>query len=183
MTRGRKLAVALALALAAVALIALRDGSGAPHSVDADGSGMRGPAAPTPLPATATATAAHEPSNTRALQARRDAGTSDVAQVLRATDVHDRALLAGIERQTKASPPSTVHQLIELRRRGATRDELQAFIDRELSGRLPIRVAANRWLRAVLPRPGLDPERAAPPRMGGGGGPKLLQPIEAARPR
>ena len=181
MTRGRKLAVALALALAAVALIALRDGSGAPHSVDADGSGMRGPAAPTPLPATATA--AHEPANTRALQARRDAGTSDVAQVLRATDVHDRALLAGIERQTKASPPDTVHQLLELRRNGATRDQLQAFIDRELSGRLPIRVAANRWLRAVLPRPGLDPERAAPPRMGGGGGPKLLQPIEAARPR
>ncbi len=178
MTRGRKLAVALgaALALAAIVLISARDRR------DASGARTRGTQTAVNAPA-APASALREPPPSAAepTATQRDAGTSAVAHALRATDAHDRDLLAAVERQTKASPPNAVYDLIELRRSGASRDELQAFIDRELAGRLPIRVAAGRWLRAALPRPGLDDQPAQPPPMGSGGGRKLLQPIEPVR--
>ena len=74
-----------------------------------------------------------------------------------------------------------MYALIALRRQGASREALEQFIARELSGQLMVRVAAQRWLRAVMPRPGLQPEPAPQP-MGQGGG-KKLQPIEPARPR
>jgi hypothetical protein len=171
MARGRTLAVALGVAvmLAAIVLITAR-------SRDASET-------PTGGTQIAANTPAAAPSGAAMTATQRDAGTSAVARVLRATDAHDRDLLAAIERQTKASPPKAIYDLIELRRSGATRDELQRFMDRELAGRLPLRVAAGRWLRAVLPRPGLDGQPAQPPPMGSGGGRKLLGPIDPARAR
>jgi hypothetical protein len=114
-------------------------------------------------------------------RAEPDAAISDVAQALRATDAHDRALLADIERRTRSSPPASAHELIAMRRRGASREELERFIEAELSGQLWIRVAAQRWLRAVQPRPGLQPAQREPPEFGRGGGPKLVKPIEKSQ--
>jgi hypothetical protein len=181
MTRGRMLAIGVAVALIAVALIALRSGEGASEagraatSAPVSAAGTAATAAPsTPAPSV-------PPVPAQIPRPARDAGPSDVAQVLRATDEHDRALLAAIERQTKASPSQTVYALIALRRQGATREELEQFIARELSGQLFVRVAAQRWLRAVMPRPGIEPQPAPPPMSQGGG--KKLQPIEPMRPR
>ena len=184
MTRGRKLAIGAGLVLVLVC-VAITYGlralpSHAPVvSTLSDATQAEAHAGKLTPPAPGDPTT---PDRTTARMAH-DADASAVTHVLRATDAHDRDLLAAIERQTKASPSNAVYELIELRRSGATRDELQGFIDRELAGRLPIRVAASRWLRAALPRPGLDVQPAQPPPMGSGGGRKLLQPIEPARAR
>jgi hypothetical protein len=185
MTRGQKLAIAIVAGLVPVLLFWLTthwlmtSSSHVAADTWSDATQVEAHAGPLTPPAPGD-----RPTPDRAITPMaHDAGPSAVTHVLRATDAHDRDLLAAVERLTKASPPKAVYELIALRRSGATRDELQRFIDRELSGRLPIRVAASRWLRATLPRPGQGAQPAQPPPMGSGGGRKLLQPIEPARAR
>ena len=150
MVRGRTLAIALGFAIAAalIALIALRDSAsdGRPASTNAPASsaGAPGTTAPSTPPSPVPPLAAEPP------RSAHDAGASNITQALRATDEHDRALLAAIERQTKASPSKAVYALIALRRRGAGREALEQFIARELWDQLLVRIAAQRWLRAVM---------------------------------
>ena len=83
-----------------------------------------------------------------------DAGApTGVGRLMRATDAHDRDLLARIERETHAAPPAPVRQLLELRRAGRPRAELEQFIHEELGGGVPVRRAAMRWLRAIYGDP------------------------------
>lgn len=69
-----------------------------------------------------------------------------VARAMRATDAHDRTLLADIERQTKKAPPKAVHALLALRKAGKSRAELERFIVAELAGDVVVRMLAMRWL-------------------------------------
>jgi hypothetical protein len=79
-----------------------------------------------------------------------DAGAATtIGRLMRATDVHDRSLLADIERKTKRAPPASAFALLELRRAGKPRAELERFIQTELEGGVSVRLAAMQWLRAI----------------------------------
>jgi hypothetical protein len=69
-----------------------------------------------------------------------------VARAMRATDAHDRTLLADIERQTKKPPPKAVHALLALRKEGKSRAELERFIAAQLAGDVVVRMLTMRWL-------------------------------------
>jgi hypothetical protein len=104
-----------------------------------------------------------------------------VARAMRATDAHDRALLADLERQTKKAPPPAVHTLLGLRRQGASRAELERFIAEQLARDLVVRMLATRWLNAhTAPHGGAQP--ASPkPILRSTDGPRQLKPIEPTR--
>jgi len=104
-----------------------------------------------------------------------------VARVMRLTDAHDRDLLAAIERKTGAAPPPAISDLIALRRRGASFDELDAFIRDALAGALVAQLEAKRWLRALRdPSASAQPEAATP--LGEGGGkPRVQAPERVAK--
>jgi len=87
-------------------------------------------------------------------QAPRDAGApTTIGRLMRATDEHDRSLLADIERKAKQAPPASAFKLLELRRAGKPRAELERFIHTELEGGAPVRLAAMQWLRAIYGEP------------------------------
>jgi len=159
-TPARKNALSLLIGLslaAALALLAVRCTSRSDHgtpSVPAVASthGEERPSAAPPPAATqapAPAVADHaEPAATP------DAGApTNIGRLMRATDAHDRDLLATIERKTHAAPPSTVRELLELRRAGKSRAELERFIDGKLGGGIAVRSAAMQWLRAIHGEP------------------------------
>jgi hypothetical protein len=99
-----------------------------------------------------------------------------IARALHATDTHDRELLADIERSTHADPPPVVRELLALRRRGASRAELDRFIADHLHDELNVRIAAQRWARAVAPLPS-DPPPPADDGFGRGGGVQRVKPL------
>jgi len=102
-----------------------------------------------------------------------DAQLNPVAQFMRHSDEHDRNLLASVERETKKSPSPEVMELLALRRAGATRTELERFIDTELAADVRVRLAAKRWLRASMGGPAPEPS----PLPGAGGGTRQVKPL------
>lgn len=82
-----------------------------------------------------------------------DAGTNTIGRLMKVTDAHDRSLLSRIERKAQREPDATVYQLLELRRAGKPRAELERFIQTELKGGLAVRVIAMRWLRSIHGEP------------------------------
>lgn len=92
----------------------------------------------------------------------KEAALHPVARFMRNSDQHDRQLLANVERETQKSPSPEVMELLAQRRAGASREQLERFIDTELGSDLRVRLAAKRWLRDSMgdlapkpsPRPG-----------------------------
>jgi hypothetical protein len=124
---------------------------------------------------------APEPARVAAPPATPDAATAappdnPIARALHATDAHDRELLADIERSTHADPPPAVRELLALRHRGANRAELDRFIADHLHENLNVRIAAQRWVRAVAPLPS-DPPPPADSDFGRGGGVQRVKPL------
>lgn len=84
----------------------------------------------------------------------RDAGAATtIGRLMRATDEHDRSMLAEIERTTHRAPSASALELLELRRAGKPRAQLEAFIQTKLEGGIPARLAAMKWLRATHGEP------------------------------
>jgi hypothetical protein len=90
-----------------------------------------------------------------------DAGTTTLGRLMQVTDKHDRAMLADIERKAKQRPSNSVYRLLELRRAGKSRADLERFIQTELDGGITVRLTAMKWLRAINgepePAPSTDP--------------------------
>jgi len=103
-----------------------------------------------------------EPSTTGGTggSAERDAGTTTLGRLMQVTDKHDRAMLADIERKAKQPPSNSVYRLLELRRAGKSRADLERFIQTELEGGITVRLMAMKWLRAIHgePEPAPSPE-------------------------
>lgn len=72
-------------------------------------------------------------------------------------DAHDAALLADAERRLGGAPPAELRELVAMRARGATRDELAAFIDARIGPDLRVRPIAMSWLRRVSGEPAAAP--------------------------
>jgi hypothetical protein len=91
----------------------------------------------------------------------REQGGTSVGRLMEVTDTHDRTLLADIERKAGQAPDKSVYQLLELRRAGKPRAELERFIESELQGGIAVRMSAMKWLRAIHgdpePAPSNDP--------------------------
>lgn len=85
-----------------------------------------------------------------------DAGSTSVGKLMQVTDAHDRTLLADIERKAEQTPDKSVYQLLELRRAGKPRAELERFIQNDLKGGVAVKLSAMKWLRAIHGEP--DPE-------------------------
>ena len=99
--------------------------------------------------------------------------------MMRRTDEADRRLLSEIERNTRAAPPQAVHELLALRRSGASPEALERFVDEHLGTPILVRMAAHRWLRAVAaPAELTAPVDPIPDSFGKGGGPRRVQPVE-----
>src|SRR5688500_16449402 len=114
---------------AALAVIAVRCTSRS--NSDAPGADATQGEEPASTAAAPPPTTAPEVAPTPAPQASaaRDAGApTSIGRLMRATDTHDRDLLATIERKTHAAPPATARELLELRRAGKSRAELERFI-------------------------------------------------------
>lgn len=185
MTRSRRTLLIAALgASAVVASLALRCAHSAdvpPPPEDAT-SGAENPPAPIAQPSAGPAPdPPAAPPATRATAP--DAGTpaappadNTIARALHATDEHDRALLADIERRTHADPPPAVRELLALRHRGASRAELDRFIAEHLHDDLRVRIAAQRWARAVAPLPS-DAPAQTDTSFGRGGGVRRVKPL------
>jgi len=106
--------------------------------------------------------------------ADRDAGTTTLGRLMQVTDKHDRSMLADIERTAKQAPSNSVYRLLELRRSGKSRAQLERFIQSELEGGVAVRLVAMKWLRAIHGEPEPAPSK----------GPLLRQPGEPdAQPR
>lgn len=103
-----------------------------------------------------------------------------MGKVLRATDEDDRELLAAIEKETKQAVPPPVNELIGMKKRGATRAELEAFIGERLSDDLIVRRLSMRWLNGETIERDAAGERAQPVLKPASEltGPRQLQPIE-----
>ncbi len=103
-------------------------------------------------------------------------GTTPVARYLQNSNQHDRQLLASIERETQKAPSPEVMELLAQRRAGASREQLERFIDSELGSDLRVRVAAKRWLRQSLGEPAPAPSPL--PGDTKGSTPKTVQPLK-----
>jgi hypothetical protein len=120
-------------------------------------------------PAEAAPVAAAEP--------QPSAAANPVAHMLRNIDASDRELLAEVERRTRRNPSAAVHQLVNMHQRGASRSELQQFIETQLERDIATQAAARRWLRKVAPAPEAQPS-APSPTPGSGGGTRRVKPLE-----
>lgn len=132
---------------------------------------------PAPLgtqPAPASAAPGGEPAD----DAAQTAASNPVARMMRATDEHDRTLLADIERETGRTPSEPVRQLVQRRRAGASREQLTQQVT-ALAGDVRERAAARRWLRAVFPA---DATPVSSPSPGTGGGERRLSPVTRTAP-
>ncbi|HEX6272812.1 MAG TPA: hypothetical protein VFZ53_07230, partial [Polyangiaceae bacterium] len=76
-------------------------------------------------------------------------------------DPKDLALFARIERELERSPPPAVNEIVELRKRGATRDALLAAARRLFADDFPLRALVVRWIDEVAPPPGGIPSPSA----------------------
>lgn len=91
-------------------------------------------------------------------------------ELLRLYSAEELALLARVQRVTKRKAPKQVFDIITMRRKGASYEELVKMADRALSGNLLARSAVRKWLRQHY-RPAQPPDTRAPavdaPRVGG----------------
>lgn len=96
--------------------------------------------------------AAAEPGPLENEDAENDKGAAlnPVAHFMRNSDQHDRKLLSAVERETQKAPSPEVMELLAQRRAGASREQIERFIDNELGADLRVRVAAKRWLRESM---------------------------------
>jgi hypothetical protein len=180
MTRPRRtLVIAVLGASAVIASLALRCGRSAdvaPPPQDATSGAENAPLA-TSQPTLANAPAPAPPAAQAATpDAAAPAADDTIARALHATDESDRALLSEIERSTHADPAPAVRELLALRHRGASRTELDGFIAQHLHEDLRVRIAAQRWARAVAPLPS-DPRQPADTSFGHGGGVQRVKPL------
>jgi len=105
-------------------------------------------------PPTSTTAATAPPSSAPAAQEPPVADSpTTIGRLMHATDEHDRSMLAEIERTTQQAPSASVLELLELRRAGKSRAELERFIQSKLEGGIPARLAAMKWLRATHGEP------------------------------
>ena len=88
-------------------------------------------------------------------------GAAAIVAAVGQRDPRDLALLSRIERELKRDPPQSVHALLRLRERGATRAELLSSAAQLPAGDLPLRVLVLRWIDEVRPDPSAP--QAAPP--------------------
>lgn len=95
--------------------------------------------------------------------ADRDAGTTTLGRLMQVTDKHDRAMLADIERTAKQTPSNSVYRLLEMRRSGKSRAQLERFIQGELEGGVAVRLVAMKWLRAIHGESERESERESEP--------------------
>lgn len=150
--------------------------AGQTQGAEASHAASAPPASPAP-PARAA------PGDPPAAAAPVDAGApTTIGRLMRATDEHDRSLLAEIERATKQAPAQSALDLLELRRSGATRAELETFIQTKLQGAIPVRLAAMKWLRAIHgePEPADDNRVLSAP--GEPQGPRTVKPLTKKAP-
>jgi len=135
-------------------------------------------AAPAPSAATATptATAPHDP--TALASASASPAGSRIASAVANSDPRDLDLLMRIERELKRDPPASVHELVRLRKAGASRETLLTRAQQLPQNDLPLRVLVLRWVDEVSPAPGAaPPTKPAVPASSGSGRP-LVRPIQ-----
>lgn len=101
-----------------------------------------------------------------------------VARLMRSSDVHDRDLLAEVERTTGRGASAMLVELVQQRRAGASPNALQQAV--EALPDLRERAAAQRWLRAVFP--GAANAIGSSPQPGAGGGSQRLTPLQRVDP-
>jgi hypothetical protein len=113
-----------------------------------------------------------------------DPGGTTIGRLMEVTDANDRTLLADIERKAGQPPDKTVYQLLELRRAGKPRAELERFIQSELQGGIAVRMSAMKWLRKVHGEP--EPAPSNEPLLRGPGDPdpqpRTVKPLTKASP-
>lgn len=97
-----------------------------------------------------------------------------ISEVIAQREPRDLAFLAKLERELKRDPPPEARHLIELRRGGASREQLVAYVREQFPPDLQLRALALRWIDedrtdAGGAKPGV-PATA-------GSGPALVKPI------
>jgi hypothetical protein len=136
------------------------DVTGAAEPVDAGGAALAVPPDSARAVLVADAAAAEADVNTRPDAGLADAaapvadaqpGRNPVGALLHSTTPADRALLADVERIGKRTPPPEVGELIKLQHGGASRAELERFIDRSFGKDVALRTTTLRWLEEVAP--------------------------------
>jgi hypothetical protein len=77
--------------------------------------------------------------------------SSTAAAFFASTTPVDRDFLADVERLSKRSPPPATAELIKMQHGGASRAELERFIDQSFGKEVAVRTPALRWLEQVMP--------------------------------
>jgi hypothetical protein len=160
-TRRRALPIFIGLMVsAALAVTAVRcSSSESPAGVNAEHSQGAEAEPPAKAPAAAPAPLPNVEAAEPAAESSRPGGTT-IGRLMGVTDAHDRTLLADIERKAGQAPDESVYRLLELRRAGKPRAELERFIQNDMQGGIAVRMSAMKWLRGLYgdPEPALSNE-------------------------